>query len=242
MNGVFVCFEGTDGAGKSTIARQVADRLTTPRSRIVFLEKNSPTVESGYATYHLTRLREVLWHYEPTAPLSELGDQHWLSLIASWFFAVQNCTLKPLLESAHTVICDGWYYKYLARFLLKAEPVSTQSRTLFSFLEKPDYVILLDVEPRVAMSRKAALRPSESGALETDPTARIGGFIEYQSRVRQSLLTCCDCEHAVIDTTELSVGAVVERAASTLSAWLTERQSAPATSGVVRQGLARSGV
>ena len=216
MSGLFISFEGTDGAGKSTIARQVADRLKAQEPAIVFLEKNNPPLTSGYAMYHMTRLREVLWQYEPTAPLTELGDQHWLSLIASWFFAVQHCALAPLLDADRIVICDGWYYKYLARFLLKAEPVRAQSRQLFSMLAKPDFAIILDVDPKVALSRKRVLRPSETGALESGRTGAPGDFITYQARVRESLFTCCDVPFRRVDTTTLPIAAVVDRASAAI--------------------------
>ena len=107
--GCFLVFEGPDGAGKALIAREVAAALSRGGRKVVSLQKSHPPSDSGYAAYHFARLREVLWEYEPTAPLATMGDQHWMLLIASWFHALDFYAIQPRLADGQTVLIDGWY-------------------------------------------------------------------------------------------------------------------------------------
>lgn len=67
---IFIAFEGTDGAGKSTIARATFDRVIESRpNKITYIDKNRPPVSSGYAEFHMSRIREILWDYPDNAPL-----------------------------------------------------------------------------------------------------------------------------------------------------------------------------
>ncbi len=231
--GYFVAFEGTDGAGKAMIAREVANALSSEQQKVVFLQKSHPPTDSGYAAYHFAKLREILWEYEPTAPLATMGDRHWLLLIASWFHAFEHYAVQPRLADGQTVIVDGWYYKYLARFLLKPGPIDHESQLAFRTLRTPDHVILLDVHPQTAEWRKTRVTASESGGLENGGDTTVGGFIAYQSRVRDKLLTIKDTTWSVLSTDHISVQTVVERATQLVRAALqqqrtSERSDSPA--------------
>lgn len=188
---IFIAFEGTDGAGKSTIARATFDRVIESRpKKITYIDKNRPPVSSGYAEFHMSRIREILWDYPDNAPLEQLGDRHWLSLISTWFHATDYAAIRPLIESGVSCIADGWHYKYLARFLIKDADLAKEALTAFSTIRKPDAVIFLDVDPALAAKRKGSFRLSESGAYDGGNEDRLKSFIAYQNRVRSSYEQC----------------------------------------------------
>ena len=207
-----IAFEGTDGAGKSTIARATYNKVCENHPRLRFIDKNSPPVPSGYSEFHMSRLREILWDYPDNAPLEQLGDRHWLNLITAWFQATDYAAIRPILESGGSCITDGWYYKYLARFLLKDSILSDEAIAFFTTIRKPDAVIFLDVDPIVAAKRKGTLRLSESGAYDGGSNNRVNSFIAYQNRVRYSYAQCGMANCIKIDTTDLSEEAVLDKA------------------------------
>lgn len=220
---LLIAFEGTDGAGKSTIARATYDRVCESHPRLKFIDKNSPPVPTGYTEFHMARIREILWEYPDGAPLEQLGDRHWLNLITAWFHATDHAAIRPLIESGTHCITDGWYYKYLARFLLKDSVLADDAITAFTTIRKPDAVIFLDVDPVIAAKRKGAFRLSESGAYDGGDNDRLNSFIAYQNRVRSSYQLCGLENCVTIDTTDLSEEAVLDKSVSALQNILNRR-------------------
>jgi dTMP kinase len=210
-NAQFIAFEGNDGSGKSTTAKLVADRLRDEGHDIFFLDKNCPTFQSGYAAYHMGKIREILWDYDNDAPLEVLGDRHWIDLIAAWFHGLENCVVMPQLERGRTVIADGWVAKYLARFLLKDRETAECANAVFSNVMVPDAVIFLDVEPQIAFDRKTSTKRSERGELER-ASKTSNTFVDYQNSVREKLLSIADDSWTYIETSFLNVEGVSSRA------------------------------
>ncbi|MGF6316079.1 dTMP kinase [Pseudomonas frederiksbergensis] len=209
---IFIAFEGTDGAGKSTVARATYDKVFESFPELNYIDKNRPPVSSGYTEFHMSRIREILWDYPDNAPLDQLGDRHWTSLIAAWFQATDYAAIRPLMNAGVSCIADGWYYKYLARFLLKDTYLAEEALAIFSTIRKPDAVIFLDVDPVLAAKRKGSFRLSESGAYDGGNEDRLKSFIAYQNRVRSSYERCGLANWVRIDTTDLSEEAVLDRA------------------------------
>ncbi|WP_300730248.1 thymidylate kinase [Pseudomonas sp.] len=214
---LLIAFEGTDGAGKSTTARAVYDRVCGFHPRLSFIDKNRPPVTTGYTEFHMARIREILWDYPEDAPLEQLGDRHWLNLIAAWFQATDYAAIRPLMENGTSCITDGWYYKYLARFLLKDSTIADEALAVFTTIKKPDAIIFLDVDPIIAAQRKGAFRLSESGAYDGGDEDRLKSFIDYQNRVRSSYQRCGLTNCVRIDTTDLSEEAVIDKAVDVIN-------------------------
>jgi dTMP kinase len=215
-SGMFISLEGADGAGKSTIARLLYDHVKAEGLRALYIEKNNPTPLQGYPSYHLGKIRDVLWDYPVDAPLSQLGDDHWLHLIAAWFSAVDHCAIRPALANGTIVLTDGWTLKYLARFSLKGAPYEEDCLKAFRRLTEPDCVLFLDTEPDVAATRKQSIKPSESGQLDGYQGDPRQSFLLYQSRVREQMLNLSTNRFLTIPTRDLSTEQVVERAIAKL--------------------------
>ncbi|ACS84769.1 dTMP kinase [Musicola paradisiaca] len=199
--GFFIAFEGNDGAGKSTVSRDIYDSIVTIYPNTTFLDKNHPVLESGYGMYHMGKIREILWDYDISAPLDELGDSHWLLLLSSWFAALDYGIIKPALNEGKIIISDGWFYKYIARFSLKNDIMRNIANEVFNLSTEPDLTIYLDVTPRVAATRKETLKPSESGMLENDKNLN---FSSYQQLVREQYSKFFNDKWIHMNTTDLS--------------------------------------
>ncbi|CAG7915104.1 Thymidylate kinase [Mammaliicoccus sciuri] len=184
----FICFEGLDGTGKSTIANNVTELLKKNESKILYLDKKNPNIESTYVNNHLKQIKKVLWNYHKDDPLYELGDYHWLHLNASWFAALDNCVIKPLLEKNYIIIMDNWYYKLYARYKLKENFDSKLLDSSFGQLTKPDITIFLDIEPEISVNRRDDFSITETGNMDGLTGKTKDNYLRYQSKVRNQLL------------------------------------------------------
>lgn len=147
--GVFIAFEGPEGAGKSTQVRRL-DGWLRARGRDPLL-----TREPG-GTAVAEDVRRLLLESESVAPRTEL-----LLMLAARSSLV-DAVIRPALASGRVVVTDRFHLSTLAyqghgRGLPLAD-VARMNAFATGGLE-PDLTILLDVEPETG-----ALRKAEAGA------------------------------------------------------------------------------
>lgn len=183
-SGFFVCFEGLDGAGKTTIARSVVAMLAAGGAQAKLVERKDPECGPAELTRRMKLLKELIWEYG-NAPISELGDHHALYNMASWFSAIDFRKIRPLLESGVIVVVDNWYFKFLSRFTLKRTMEPSHLSACFAHLTRPDLIVYLDVEPETALARKQQLGKGETGFFDGLGPPTPESFIHYQGKVRQ---------------------------------------------------------
>lgn len=183
--GLFVAFEGGDGAGKSTQARLLGEWLSARGREVVH------TREPGGTTLGRT-LRELVLHGEDgsVSPRAE-------ALIFAADRAHHVATLvRPALARGAVVLTDRYLdssvaYQGAAR-ALGADEVRALSLWATDGL-LPDLTVLLDLEPAVA----AARRTGEPDRIEREPTA-------FHARVREHFLELAAAEpgrYLVVDAT-----------------------------------------
>lgn len=227
LAGKFIAFEGIDGAGKTTTAQALAKRLArTSSNRVVFLQKRATEGVSVHLTEHLQKLQDALWEYPKGQPMYELGDRHWLHLMASWFAAFESCQIEPRTRDGETVLVDNWCYKFLARFSTKEEEVYRDARMSFSTIQSPDLVIWLDLAPSEAARRKGVISDTEAGRWDGCGGPARETFIEYQSRVRAALESYAaesSDRWVRLESTGKSKGAVVKEAERAIIQWCASR-------------------
>ncbi len=168
--GLFITFEGIDGAGKSTHIGSLADALRA-QGRTVTL-----TREPGGTTL-AEKLRELLLH-DAMDPLCE----------ALLMFAARRDHLlrviEPALAQGHVVLCDRFtdatfaYQGHGRGFDLQV--LATLERwvqhTDAAELRQPDLTLWFDVPPEVAAQRLAGARhPDKFEALPVDFFRRVAG-------------------------------------------------------------------
>ena len=180
----FVCFEGIDGSGKSTLARLVTKRLQDVGVDAVLASQKTLDFADPFVRSHMTTLKRMLWDYPTDANISLPGDRHWLHLLSAWYAALDAAVVRPRLESGQWVICDGWVYKYLARFALKPHIGEAFAEQCFAGLTTPDAVYYLDIDPQTSFARRTRFRPTELGAYDDVRGEPEASYIVYQSRVR----------------------------------------------------------
>ncbi|HEY8209918.1 MAG TPA: hypothetical protein VIG99_20665 [Myxococcaceae bacterium] len=143
----FVVLEGMDGAGKATAAPRLASALRARGIPATFLSKREGCADLLDPGERLLKLRDVLWDYPEEEPIRRWGDQHWFHLLASWFSLVDQAGVRSLLARGRSVIADGWFYQYAARFALKPAFSPELIEACFGHLAVPDRVFLLDLDP-----------------------------------------------------------------------------------------------
>lgn len=139
---MFVVFEGIDGAGKSTQARMLQQRLKQ-EGRPVELVADPGTTAIG------TAIRQILLHND--APISTMAQM----LLFSAARAELAAYIRDRLAEGVTVICDRWL---LSTLVYQGEINGVAPQLILSIFNGtsnavPDLCILLDLDPETAMTR-----------------------------------------------------------------------------------------
>jgi thymidylate kinase len=190
-NGFLIVLEGIDGAGKTTLAPLVCDRLRPPTGHALPLIKKLVDYEDAYTRTHLKRLRQIIWD-ERKPKRDVLGGHHWTLLMASWYAVLET---RKLAVSQDALVSDGWYFRAIIKTMEETGLDEAWLRTLFTSVRAPDAVVLLDIDPELALERGRAFDPRESGA------RALGGptdFVTFQSRIRRQLLRLAGEENWIV--------------------------------------------
>lgn len=160
---IFVALEGIDGAGKTTVLREIGRRAADQGLPILALEKKSRTHPDPIVQRQLVGLHDLLWTDWQADPFLTMGPLHWAHLMAGWFATLQQAFVEPALRESRTVIVDTWVYKFIARLQAKQLIPDATVLTIFDSITRPDVVVRLNISPQVALRRKERLTIGESG-------------------------------------------------------------------------------
>jgi dTMP kinase len=149
-NKLFITFEGGDGAGKSTQAQMLSDRLCANGIDVLL------TREPG-GTKIGEEIREILLNPACT----EMASHTEMFLYAAARAQLAREVIAPALAEGKTVICDRWVdsslvYQGVARRL--GEMVAEVNRYAVADLA-PDLTILLDIDSDEGLARACAVAP-----------------------------------------------------------------------------------
>ncbi len=136
-SGALIVIEGIDGAGKTSVSKEVVSKL------------NDLGIKAVYT-------------YEPYTPfIVEIMSKYWdeldpimqtLLMTADRYYHIKNVIL-PYIQQGFTVVSDRYYYSTLAYQGAQGVDINW-ILTLNNFIIKPTIAIYLDVEPTVGLSRK----------------------------------------------------------------------------------------
>jgi dTMP kinase len=167
--GLFIAFEGGEGAGKSTQVRRLAKALEQLGHKVVV------TFEPG-ATPVGAQLREILLDRETTG-LSPMAEALLYAADRSQHVAD---VLRPALEDGAIVICDRYVDSSIAYQAGGRQlPIGDVRRlsTLATGELRPDLTVLLDIPPEVGLARL------------TGPADRLEAErLEFHQRVQATFL------------------------------------------------------
>lgn len=179
--GRFVTLEGGEGAGKSTLARALADRLAM-RGIVVDVTREpggSPKAEA---------IRELL--------LSGQVKEHGPFVEALMFSAARidhiDRRIRPALERGDWVICDRFLdstraYQGVLGNIPMPLLAELENVTLGGLL--PDLTFVLDLDPQIGLARAAARRGP------VDVSDRFEGeALDFHQRLREAFLEIAEAE------------------------------------------------
>lgn len=171
MAGLFITFEGIEGAGKSTLIAQLAEGLHRDGHELVVTREPGGTLIGD-------EIRTILLNplHRAMAPMTEL-----LLYAASRAQHVAQ-VIRPALAAGHMILCDRYAdataaYQGAAR---RIRPATIRTlRTLATDGVEPRLTILLDLPVAVGLARLSGRGPSDR--LE-------GEDVAFHERVRQGYL------------------------------------------------------
>ena len=143
MSGLFIAFEGGDGAGKSTQASILAKTLQQHSFRTVLLREPGSTTLGDY-------LRRYLISDQPISDLAEL------LLFEASRAELMADRVHPALEAGAVVICDRFtgsivaYQGYGRKLGVERIQWLNDLATIGRY---PDLTLLLDIEPAIGLER-----------------------------------------------------------------------------------------
>ncbi len=171
--GLFITFEGGEGTGKTSQARQLWDKLRLEGYVCSLVREPGGTVLGE-------KLRPLLKGQTPPTPIAEL------LLFSAARAELVTRHIGPELERGSIVIADRYVhstiayqgYGYEGR---KGGPTQKQIQAVNLIATKdvmPDLTILLDMEPEEALKRIAALTPE----LSMEENAGQGGRVDKEGQ------------------------------------------------------------
>jgi len=140
QKGVLIVFEGIDGAGKSTQAEILLDRLKA----------------RGYDVAYFREPSESKWGREikKRALLADsLSPEEELELFQKDRRENVERNLKPALEERKIVILDRYYYSTIAYQGAKGIDHEMIKKANEEFVVKPDLVFILDIDAKRGLER-----------------------------------------------------------------------------------------
>jgi len=136
LRGKLIVIEGIDGAGKTTIAKYLANTLISKGFKAIYTRE----------PYHPQIIKLLENKGKELGAIMEA-----LLLAADRYLHIQE-VIKPHLEVGYYVICDRYYYSSLAYQTARGADINW-IRTINFFIIRPDVSIYLDVNPEVGLSR-----------------------------------------------------------------------------------------
>lgn len=183
--GKLIAFEGTDGAGKTTLINKTTEWLKRKLGDENVLCVKQPTDMS-----RKTRLFQKMMYCKNHEDIDYRAVQ-----LLTMSDRVQHGTevIEPALESGKTVICDRYVFTSLANMLARGYMQEVWFFEVAKYLVRPDFTFLANVEPSLAISR-IKNRPEEAERHLNE---------ELLKRVSQNFVDMAERENfIVLDTSE----------------------------------------
>jgi thymidylate kinase len=183
---MLVAIEGIDGAGKTSSARMLVDRLAARGLSVVLLEKETIRAADAFVDSRLDGLRALLWPHEPEPASDPFGTHFYLFLQAAWFAAVRKVA-APMLAAHDVVITDRSQFRVIAKAHVRGGLDIDWLASLFDAALVPDLVVLIALAPEIAWRRRASFKATEIGRWDGFSVDAEESFRRYQGAIRATL-------------------------------------------------------
>lgn len=145
LPGLFITFEGGEGAGKSTQIKTLADRLTEKGREVILTREPGGSVGA-----------EAVRHVLLSGAAEPFGSKTEVMLFAAARLDHMQQTILPALKRDAVVLCDRFYDSTRA-YQGGGDGVSTDYLTLMEEIavgtHHPDLTIILDIDPKIGLQR-----------------------------------------------------------------------------------------
>lgn len=213
---MFVCFEGIDGAGKTSVTDAFVRLLRDGGREATAIRKSRPDDHPELAAA-LRAMGRGTWAPEKDQQMIDLGAVPWMLYNAAFYAAIVAAAIDPALASGEVVAVDGWLYKFALRAARVTGRRLPDVLRHFPGVRRPDRVFLLDVPPEVAVARMSGFTRNELGNGRFAGLSDADAFVAFQTEVRASLLGIARAEAwTVLDAATASPEAVAKEAAGRL--------------------------
>jgi dTMP kinase len=197
---LFVCLEGIDGAGKTTLADKLAGQLIAAGRDTVLVRKNALDTDHPEFAARLAAIGRGRWRPGLDEQTIALGELPWILYNASFYAALDSALITPALQKGQWVVVDGWFYKYALRATHVGHRSLAHVLRLFGEIREPDRTFLLDVPADVAAGRLGEFTENEVGNVSGPQLDRTSAFVTFQSQIRGQLRQMsCEREWTVLD-------------------------------------------
>ena len=144
MSGLFITFEGGEGAGKSTLMKRLAEKLRIEGQEVIY------TREPGGCSFS-NRIRDLLNHKE-----SFISSKTELLLFLAARAQHVEEVIEPALKAGKLVLCDRFNDSTMA-YQGVARNIDLQLvKNLCNFVSlniNPDLTLFLDIDPKEGLRR-----------------------------------------------------------------------------------------
>ncbi len=178
MSGLFIAFEGGEGAGKSTQAAMLEATLQRAGHHTALLREPGSTVLGDY-------LRQYLIGGQPVSPLAEL------LMFESARAELMAERVGPLLESGAVVIADRFAGSTIAYQGYGRGIDLSRIEWLNDFATAgryPDLTVLLDIDPVIGLGRVNERQPQLALPMGDAPDRFEDETMAFHDRVRRGFL------------------------------------------------------
>ena len=173
--GKLIAFEGTDGAGKTTLINKTTEWLRTKLGDDNVLCVKQPTDMS-----RKTKLFQKMMYCANHEDIDYRAVQ-----LLTMSDRIQHGTevIEPALKAGKTVICDRYIFTSLANMLARGFNEETWFFEVTKNLLKPDFTFLAYVNPSIAISRIRSRPEERERHLNEELLKRVAlNFIEMAER------------------------------------------------------------
>lgn len=201
QRGIFICFEGGEGSGKTTMAHKIADRLRS------FGHTVEEVADPG-STPFAQKMRELL--LDKSFPCDP--EQQALLYTAARRSLAEEIKIK-LNQGVH-VITGRWVWSTLVYqcFVQGVDPFTIEQLHDRFVTLHPDIYVLLDIDPAIALARKLA----QKGSKEEIAKDRFESMdLPFHEKIREAYISVATQSNSpIVDTGQFNLeeaGEHVER-------------------------------
>ena len=182
--GKIFCITGIDGSGKSTLTKSLI------KQGWVVVGHSKETIGKPFE-FAATMVKNVNQKHV----VGKFSEELLLSFFLTMCLAKIECATELVNITGKNVILDDYYYKWIAREIVRGTISKEKFNHYFAHAPKPDYTIVLNRDPKNCYNPRKAYNRCEYLRFKRD-------FVAFQSDTFDVLKELIDCAHSIVNANE----------------------------------------